>query len=188
MTPWYLSLFSICLGPILCFYTALLRQSSYFFSLTWAVVGHFLALLLLSVLRHCVQLDCTQWQQWDWTYLARYEQALHLCGVGALCSTRCVREGGCQQCMHENDWHFSDTPVGSDWLCWSRSGGFLQITGWSHRWLIFYTADLYLILLSNHNANFSKYNKTWLATTAFTPVGINTWRKESPVKSKQTTK
>ena len=30
-----------------------LCQSFYFFSLTWAMVGHFLVLLLLSVLRHC---------------------------------------------------------------------------------------------------------------------------------------
>ena len=29
--------------------------------------------------------------------------------------------------MEENDWHFSDTPLGSDWLCWSWRGGFLQI-------------------------------------------------------------
>ena len=31
--------------------------------------------------------------------------------------------------MHvlENDWQFSDTPFGSDWLCWSGSSGFLQI-------------------------------------------------------------
>ena len=33
----------------------------------------------------------------------------------------------CQQPVHESDWHFSDTPLSSDWLCWSRSGGFLQI-------------------------------------------------------------
>ena len=29
-------------------------------------------------------------------------------------TTDCSREGGCQQCMHKNDWHFSDTPLGSD--------------------------------------------------------------------------
>ena len=33
---------------------------------------------------------------------------------GALLSMSCLR-------------HFSDTPLGSDWLCWSRSCGFLQI-------------------------------------------------------------
>ena len=35
--------------------------------------------------------------------------------------------GGCQQCRHESDWHFSDTPLGSDWLYRARSDGFLLI-------------------------------------------------------------
>ena len=30
----------------------------------------------------------------------------------------------------------------------------------------FYTADLYLVLLSDHNGNFSKYNPKYLQTTA----------------------
>ena len=51
----YLSLFSLWLGPILSFYTAFLRQSFYFFSFAWAMEGHFSALLLLSVLHHCLQ-------------------------------------------------------------------------------------------------------------------------------------
>ena len=37
----YLSLFSLWLGLILSFYTAFLRQSSYFFSFAWAMEGHF---------------------------------------------------------------------------------------------------------------------------------------------------
>ena len=41
MMLWYLSLFSLWLSPILCFYTAFLCQSSYFFFLMWAVMGHF---------------------------------------------------------------------------------------------------------------------------------------------------
>ena len=56
ITLQYLSLFSLWLSPILCFYTAFLCQSSCFFSLTWAMVGQFLVLLLLlSVLHHCSQ-------------------------------------------------------------------------------------------------------------------------------------
>ena len=38
-----------------------------------------------------------------------------------------LHEGGCQQLMHENDWHSSDTPLGSHWMYWAGSGGFLQI-------------------------------------------------------------
>ena len=75
-------------------------------------------------------------------------------------STCCVREGGCQQCMHENDWHFSDTLLGSDWLCWSGSGGFLQIKSQPLDALTHcFKVDLYLILLLDHDDNFSKYNK-----------------------------
>ena len=37
-------------------------------------------------------------------------------------------EGGtCQQHMHKNDWHFLDTPLGSDWLYLAGSGRSLQI-------------------------------------------------------------
>ena len=52
MTLWYLSLFSI---QSFVFIPIFLRQSSYFFSLMWAMMGHSSALLLLSVLRHCLQ-------------------------------------------------------------------------------------------------------------------------------------
>ena len=48
---------------------------------------------------------------WAGTYLTRWEQGLHLH----------QGEGHCLQHRHENDWQFSDTPLGSDWLCWSRS-------------------------------------------------------------------
>ena len=48
-------------------------------------------------------------------------------GEGHCSVCACVREGGCQQCMQESDWHFSDTPHGSDWLYWISNGGFLQI-------------------------------------------------------------
>ena len=52
--------------------------------------------------------------------------------------------------------------LGSNWLCWSGSGGFLQIKlgHWVKPQTVdFYTADLYLILLSDYDDNFSKYNK-----------------------------
>ena len=62
---------------------------------------------------------------WAWTYLTRWGQALRLCGGGALPNS--TVQGGGLPGMHEGDWHFSDTPLGSDWLCWSRSSGFLQI-------------------------------------------------------------
>ena len=85
-----------------------------------------------------------------------------LCGRGALPSTHCMREGGCQQRMHEHDRHFSDTPLGSDWLCWFGSGGFLQIKlrpqGGATDSGFFYTVDLHLILQSHHNEILSKYN------------------------------
>ena len=95
---------------------------------------------------------------WGWTYLTRWEQTLHLCGGGALPSTCCMRERGCQQRMHPSEWHFSDTLLGSDWLYLAGSGGFLWIKpqplgGASD------TAYLYFILLTDHNDNFSKYYK-----------------------------
>ena len=46
---------------------------------------------------------------------------------GPLPSTCCMREGACQQRMHESDLHFSDTLLGSDWLYSTGSGRFLQI-------------------------------------------------------------
>ena len=86
---------------------------------------------------------------WVWMYLTREEQALCLYGRGALPSMCCMREVGCQQCMHENDWHFSDTHLGSDWLYWAGSGGFLQVklgplagpidSGFLHSWPISYS-------------------------------------------------
>ena len=79
MTLRCMSLFSLWLVSILSFYTAFLCQSSYFFSLTWAVVGHFLVLLLLSVLCHCLQFELE--------YLTKEEQTLWLRGEGALPST-----------------------------------------------------------------------------------------------------
>ena len=92
-------------------------------------------------------------------------------GGGAL-----PREEGCQQHMHDNDWHFSDTPLGCDWLCLSGTGRFLQIklgplggatdSGFLH-------SQLYLILLSDHNNNFSKYNQKKVTDYSFKSLNFS---------------
>ena len=109
------SLFSLCFC------------SSSVFSVTWAMVGHVSALLLLSVL-------CQVFTVWAWSIWP---------GESRRCT--CVRGGGL---THNSDWHFSDTLLGSDWLYWVW--GFWQIRlvplGGA-------TADLYVILLSHHNDN-----------------------------------
>ena len=153
MTLQYLFLFSLWHGPILCFYTAFLRQSSYFFSLTWAMVGHFSA-LLLSALRHRLQfgleLECicicacageghssvsTAWGRLAassiCTRLIYTSQTLPLALIG------CVDPGVLDSCK-------------SNYVHWVEP-----------QTVDFYTADLYLILLLDHNHNFSKCNKNY---------------------------
>ena len=125
------------------FYTAFLRQPYYFFSLTCEMVGHFTALLLSSFLRHCLQFELEH----NWPGKSR-----HCTCVGESHCPVCAAWGrGAASSVHENDWRFSDTP----WL-----------------WLVVLirerssqTADLYPILLSHHNDNFSRYNKKQLQTT-----------------------
>ena len=125
------------------------HQCSYFFSLTWAMVGHSLA-LLLSVLHHCLQFGLTNvsdqvradtasvWgrdtaqyvlREWGELPYAAYDtsETLPLALIG------CVDPGAVDSCK----WNYSH---------WVEP----QIVD-------FYTADL--ILLSDHNDNFSKYNK-----------------------------
>ena len=78
---------SLWFSPILCFYIAFLHQSSYYFSLMWAMMGQFSALLPLH---HCSQ----------------YKHELEHIWPSA--STHFAREVGCQQRMHENEtllWH-----------------------------------------------------------------------------------
>ena len=91
MTLCYLSLFSLWLGPVISFYTAFLCQSSYFFSLTWAMVGHFFSSVVVVV---CYPPLLTVWA---WTYLTREEQALHLRG------THCMRGAANSLCMRMID-------------------------------------------------------------------------------------
>ena len=74
---------------------------------------------------------------WAWTYLTRWEQTLHLCEGGDTSQTRPLALIGC---VEEGAVDFSKS-------------------NYSH-WVELQTADLYLILLSDHNDNFSKYNKT----------------------------
>ena len=121
-------------GSVQFFLLMLLRQSSYLFSLTWAMVGHFSALLLLH---HCLQFEFEP----IWPGESRD------CAGEGRCPVRTAK-GGCQQCLHQHDWHFSDTPLGSDCLCWFLSGGFLQFklqplggatdSGFHHRWPVSY--------------------------------------------------
>ena len=82
-----------------------------FFLLTWAMVGHFLALLLLSVLCHCLHFEFKLEHVWPG-------------GAGTAPAWGMSTAQYC--CQHKNDWHFSDIPLGFDWLCWSRNCGFLQ--------------------------------------------------------------
>ena len=137
--PIFILVFSLAQSNSL-FYSAFLRQSSYFFSLTWAMVGHFSALLLLSVLLHCLQFGLEH----IWPGKSR-----HCTCAGEGHSPLHAMWGRGAASMHENDWHFSDTPLGSDWSCLSGSGGFLQIklgsldgatdSGFLHCWHLSYS-------------------------------------------------
>ena len=131
MTLGYLSVFSLWLGPIFSFFTAFLHHSSYFFSLTKAMVGNFSALLLLllsSVLRHCLQLGLER----SWPGKSR-----HCTCVGA--ATVCKRVIDTSQTR----------PLA---LIRCVDAGMMDSCIWN------FPADLYLILLSDHKDNFSKYN------------------------------
>ena len=117
-----------------------LAQSNSFF-LHWFSLAVFLFListLLLSLLCHCLQFG-----------LESESRHCAYIGGGGLPCTCCSREGGCQQRMHKNDWHFSDTHLGSDRLCGYGSVGFLQIklqpqggatdSGFLHSWPVSYS-------------------------------------------------
>ena len=137
----YLSLFSLWLGPIFTFYTAFLHQSSYVFSLTWAVVGYFSA-LLLSLPVHCLQFELES----IWPGKSRH------------CT--CVREGGCQQCTKVI---YTQTLPLALIGCIELGAVDSCKSNYSHwvepQTVDFYTDNLYLILLSHHYDNFSKYDK-----------------------------
>ena len=151
MTFQYLWLFYLWLCPILSFYTASFRQSSYFFSLTWAMVGHFLALLLLSVLRHCLQFGLESiWpgksRHCTWTV----EGHCPVCaGKTAYICTRMIDTS--QTLPLDLIGRIDPRAVDS---CRSSYGHWVD-----PQTVDLYTTDLYLILLSDHNDNISKYNK-----------------------------
>ena len=110
-------LINLVLSPILCFYTTFLRHS-YFFSLTWAMVGHSSALLLLSVLLHVHSLSLKVSDQ------VRAGTA-PVQGRGTAQYT--LRERGGLPAAYAQEWHFSGTPLGSGWLYWAWSSRCLQI-------------------------------------------------------------
>ena len=145
MTRWCLSSFSLWLGPLLCFYSAFLRQSSYFFSLMWAMAGHSSALLLLSVLHHCLQFELKLiWPGKSRHFASRYA----------------------------SEW-FTPLRLPSALISCTKSGGFLQIN--HGHWVEPQTADQYLILPSDHNDNFSKYNKNFILYSNFMIMINNKW-------------
>ena len=86
---------------------------------------------------------------WAWSIWPGKSRHCVCAGGGALPSMLSVREEGCQQCMHGNNWHFSDTPLCSDWFYWAGRGGFLLIklqplggstdSGFLHSWPVSYS-------------------------------------------------
>ena len=106
----HLSLFSLWLRPVLCCHSAFLCQSSYFFSVTWAMVEHVSTLLYCC----CCCLFSSIVYSLSLNYLTRWEQTLHLCGgLPAACSrvidtsqTRpltligCIKPGAMDSCLY----------------------------------------------------------------------------------------
>ena len=139
----YLSLLSRWLGPVLCVYTAFLHQSSCFLSLTWTMVGAFFS----SVVVVC---SPPLFTVWAWTYLTRWEQQLHLCQGRGAASSICRRV----TLLRHSPWLWLVVLTRKRWNFANQ----IRATGWSHR-VDSYTADLYLIVLSDCDDNLMKYNK-----------------------------
>ena len=134
MTHWHLSLFSLWFGPVHSFSTVFIHQYSYFLSLTWAMVGHFSALLLLSVLSHCKhslgfkvtdQVRSGTAPAWG-TTTAQYT----------------LREGGGLHAAHAREWLtlLRHSPwlwlvvlIQEQWILANQ----ITAPGWTHRQLIF---------------------------------------------------
>ena len=137
MTLRYLSLFSFWLVSILCFDTAFLRQCSYFFSLMGAMVGHFSALLLLSVLRHCLQLE----HECFWSGKNRYcacagEGHFPVCTAGGRVAQEWLT------LLRHSPWLWL---VVLTWEWWILANQ-IEATGWSHRQWIFTQLACILVL------------------------------------------
>ena len=141
MTLWDLSLFSLWLGPVLSFYSAFVLLS-YISSL----VGNGGTCFCSVVVVVC---SPPLFTVWVWSYLTRWEQILHLHGGGGLLRA-CAREW--LTLPRHAPWLWSVVLIQERWILTN------QITYYSH-WVELQTADLYLILLSDHNNNFSKYNQ-----------------------------
>ena len=114
-------------------------SSSYFLPLTWAMVGHVSA-LLSSILCHCLQFGLKLDLNWP--------------GESRHCA--CVRRADGRTCMRVTD--TSQTRPLALIGCVDPGEADSCKSKYSH-WVEPQTADLHLILLSNHNDNFSKYNQ-----------------------------
>ena len=154
MTLWYLSFFSFWLGPILCFDTAFLHQCSYFFSLTWAMMGTFwlCCCCLFPAIVYSLAFKVSD-QVRAGTAPARWRGT----------SQYVLHEGGGLPAANAREWLTLLRHSLWLWLVvlsWERwiLANQIRATGRTHN-RGFYTADLYLILLSDHNHNFCKYNQ-----------------------------
>ena len=108
--------------------------------------GAFSALLLLSVCRHCLQFELEH----IWPGKSRH--------------CVCAGEGDCQQHVCESDLHLvigCDEPGAVD-SCKSNYSHWVE-----PQTVDFYTADLYLNLLSDHYDNFSKHIKKIITDYSF---------------------
>ena len=153
MMLWYLSLFSLWLRAILCFYTAFLHQSYYFFCLGKSGAS------FSSVVVVCSPPSFTVWA---WTYLTRWKQTHRVCtawGRGAA-SSICVRMINTSQTLSLA--LIGCVEPGAVDSCKSNYGHWVE-----PQIVDFYTADLYLILLSDHNYSFSKDNKKIVTDYSF---------------------
>ena len=142
-------------SPILSFYTAFLHQCSYFFSLMFAMVGHFLALFLLSVLRHCLQFGLELEHIWPGKSRHCTCTGKGHCSEGAVWG-RVAASSICTRMIDTSQTHplalIGCVDLGAVDSCKSNYVNWVD-----PQTVDFYTADLYLILLSDHNENFSKY-------------------------------
>ena len=110
-------------------------------SMLWAVVGQFSAVLLLSVPHHCLQFGLKP----IWPGKSR-----HCLGRGGGCSSVCMRMIDISQTLHVA--LIGCIELGAVDSCKSNYSHWVE-----PQTVDFYTADLYLILLSDHNDNFRKY-------------------------------
>ena len=122
------------------------------------MVGHFPALLLLSVSRHCLQLEPI------WPGESRHCVVEGHCLASVVWGWPAAYARAWLTLLRHSSWLWLVLLIQERWILANQ----ITATGWSHRQGIFFTVDLYGILLSDHNNNFSKYNKKMLQTTTLT--------------------